>query len=80
MPRSKTISGQLKEYIRRGMKRYGSLHAFGQACGVPSPMLHRFVFSGHDLRLATVDRLATFFGCELTEPVWGGWRGKASDC
>ena len=34
-------------------------------------MLHRFVSDGLDLRLATADKLVAFFGCELTEPVWG---------
>jgi plasmid maintenance system antidote protein VapI len=71
MPRSKTLSGQLREYIRRGMKQYGSLFAFARACGIPAPMLHRFVNDGLDLRLATADKLVAFFGCELTEPVWG---------
>ena len=33
-------------------------------------MLHLFVNDGLGLRLVTADKLATFFGCELTEPVW----------
>ena len=75
MARSKTLSGQLREYIRRGMKQYGNLNAFARACQVPEPMLHRFVNDGLDLRLATADKLVAFFGCELTEPVWGGGDG-----
>ena len=76
MPRSKTLSGQLREYVRRGMKQYGGLNAFCRGCGIPEPMLYRFVIEGKDLRLTTADRLVTFFGCELTEPVWGGADGE----
>jgi len=71
MARSKTLSGQLREYVRAGMRRYGNLTAFSKACQIAEPVLHRFM-AGQDLRLTTADRLASFFGCELTEPLWGG--------
>lgn len=40
---------------------------FANACGVPQPMLSRFM-AGKDLRLATADRIAGYCGLVLGKP------------
>jgi hypothetical protein len=55
------ISDDLREAIRSSGK---SLTALAKDCGVPQPMLTRFM-NGQDLRLATVDKLCSYFGLEL---------------
>ena len=58
------ISDQLREAIRS----YGSVYRVAKDSGVSQPVVQRFVKGERDLRLETVDRLAAFFGMELTRP------------
>jgi plasmid maintenance system antidote protein VapI len=55
------ISEQLREAIRASGL---SANALARGCGVPQPMLTRFI-NGLDVRLATADKLAAYFGLEL---------------
>jgi plasmid maintenance system antidote protein VapI len=56
------ISEQLREAIRESEKSVTAIAADSQ---IPQPMLTRFV-NGKDIRLQTADRLAEYFGVELT--------------
>ena len=58
------IADQLREAIRASGK---PVAAIARESGVPQPMLSRFV-NGYDLRVATADRLAAYFGLEFTRP------------
>jgi plasmid maintenance system antidote protein VapI len=58
------ISDDLRDAIRASGK---SLTAIAKESGVPQPMLTRFM-NGQDLRLATADKLAKYFGLSLSPP------------
>ncbi len=58
------ISDQLREAIQG----YGSVYRVAKDSGVSQPVVQRFVSGERDLRLQTADRLAAFFGMELTRP------------
>jgi transcriptional regulator with XRE-family HTH domain len=55
------ISDDLRAAIRASGK---SLTLLAKESGVPQPMLTRFM-NGQDLRLATVDKLCSYFGLTL---------------
>ena len=55
------ISDELRNAIRKSGK---SLTMLAKESGVPQPMLTRFM-NGQDLRLATADKLCSYFGLEL---------------
>lgn len=57
------ISQQLREAIRA----YGSEYAVARDSGVPQAVVNRFASGQRDLKLATADRLAEFFGMKLTK-------------
>jgi plasmid maintenance system antidote protein VapI len=56
-----TISDDLRDAIRDSGK---SVTALAKECGVPQPMLTRFV-NGKDVRLETANKLAAYFGLTL---------------
>lgn len=68
MGRSKkqpALSDKLKAAIAEsGM----TIYAVAQGSGVSHPILSRFLSGQRDLRLATAEKLAAFFGMTLTEP------------
>lgn len=53
------------EILRRAIERSGlPVAVIAAEAGLPQPTLSRFV-NGKDLRLATADKLAAYFGLEL---------------
>ena len=55
----------LSDQLRTAIKESGlSATALAKECGIPQPMLTRFI-NGLDVRLATADKLAEHFGLEL---------------
>lgn len=60
---------QLSDTILRAILAYPSRYALAKATGVSEGVLSRFVNGERDLRLATVDRLASALGLELVARV-----------
>lgn len=60
-----SLSDQLRMAIQQSGK---SATALAKDCGIPQPMLTRFI-NGLDVRLATADKLAAYFGLELRPAV-----------
>jgi hypothetical protein len=55
------ITDELRKAIAASNK---NLSVIAEESGIPQPMLHRFV-AGKDLRLATAEKLAVYFGLKL---------------
>lgn len=55
------LSDQLRQMIADSGK---SVNAIARESGIPQPMLARFT-AGWDMRLATAEKLAAYFGLEL---------------
>lgn len=68
----------ISDQLRDAMRGYGSVYAVARDSEIPQPVLNRFLNGERDLRLASADRLAEFFGMRLTRPTRkaGGKRGK----
>jgi len=68
----------LTDQLRRVVQVSGlTLYRISKDSGVPYAMLFRFAQDEKDIRLATADRLASYFGVQLTKPVRRRkWRRK----
>jgi len=55
----------ISDQLRAAILNYESVNALAEDSGVSQSVLQRFVAEERDVRLATVDRLAAFFGLEL---------------
>lgn len=61
------MSEQMATVLRQRISESGmSLHAIAEAAGVPQPRVWAFM-QGKDIRLATAQKLADYFGLELDE-------------
>lgn len=58
-----TMAAQLKKAIQDSGK---TVNAVAVESGIPQPVLHRFVSGERDLTLTTVQKLADYFGLELS--------------
>jgi plasmid maintenance system antidote protein VapI len=55
----------LADVLRKAIENSGKpLTGLARECGVPQPMLTRFM-AGYDIRLATAEKLADYFGLKL---------------
>jgi plasmid maintenance system antidote protein VapI len=57
-----TLTDQLKAAIERSGL---SIYAISKGSGVAQPVLSRFMAGERDIRMATADKLAAFFGLRL---------------
>lgn len=55
----------MTDVLRERIQAERSVYYVAQQSGVSAPQLVRFVSGERDLRLATADKLATFFNLEL---------------
>jgi plasmid maintenance system antidote protein VapI len=69
-PPKATIADVLRKAIEQSEL---SVYAIAKAADVPQPVLHRFYAGERDLTLATANKLAVYFGLELTPK---GQRGR----
>ena len=66
-PRKKTTT--ISDALRAAILDSGTtVYAVAKGSGVSQPALSRFLSGERDLRLASADRLAAYFGMELTMP------------
>lgn len=59
----KTVSDRLREAIRESNK---TMYEVAKEAGVDYSIVRRFLNDERDMKLATADRLAAYFGLELT--------------
>ena len=58
----------VSDELRKAVKEYHSIYALARDSEVPESVLQRFANRQRGLTLATVDKLAVFFGMRLTRP------------
>ncbi len=67
--RTAASSRSLGDQLRQAIKDSGlSVYAVAKGSGLSQPATLRFVNQERDLYLSSADRLAKFFGMELTKP------------